>query len=277
LFGKANPSGRLAETFPIKLADTPAYLNYPGGYGEVRYGEGIFIGYRYYDAREVPVLFPFGHGLSYTTFVYSSPKVSTSTCRDIDGLTVSVDVTNTGVVAGKDTVQVYVHDREAELSRPPKELKGFAKVDLQPGETKTVTIPLDFRSFAYYHPAYKQWIAEDGEFEILIGASASDIRFSETVTVQSTQDLPCLLNRESTIREWINDPRGLQVCDPLIQLMMERMGKIFGADDKPLEAVTSEIMDMPLRSILHFQENELPMPADDLVDWMLSQVYERKN
>jgi beta-glucosidase len=276
LFGKANPSGKLAETFPLKLSDTPAYLNYPGGHGEVRYGEGIFIGYRYYDAREIPVLFPFGHGLSYTTFAYSNPRISAAACRDSDSLTVSVDVTNTGSLAGKETVQVYVHDREAELPRPPKELKGFAKVELEPGETKTVTIALNFRSFAYYHPAYQQWITEDGEFDILIGASAGDIRFSETVRLQSTLELPCLLDRESTIREWVSDPRGLKVCDPILQQILERMGEIFGAGEKPAEAVRKELMDMPLLSIAHFQEKDLPMPADELVDGMLAEVHGRK-
>ena len=149
------PPGKLAETFPIKLVDTPAHINFPGGNGEVRYGEGIFIGYRYYDAKEVPVQFPFGYGMSYTTFAYKNPKVSAATFKDVDGLTVSVDVTNTGKVAGKEVVQVYVHDHKSKLIRPPKELKGFAKVELQPGETKTVSLKLDFRAFAYYHPAYQ--------------------------------------------------------------------------------------------------------------------------
>ncbi len=279
LFGKINPSGRLAETFPLRLVNIPSYLNYPGGYGEVRYGEGIFIGYRYYDAREIPVLFPFGHGLSYTTFAYSSPRISASTLRDTDTLTVSVDITNTGRVAGKETVQVYVHDRQSGLQRPPKELKGFAKVELQPGETKTVTIPLNFRSFAYYHPAYKQWITEDGEFDVLIGASAGDIRFSETVTLQSTLELPCILNRESTVREWLDDAHGQQACGPVMQqirALMKRMGAIFGAGEKPDGAVSAEILDMPLLSVLHFQESELPQPADDLMDSMLAQVHGRK-
>ena len=135
LWGKVNPSGKLAETFPLKEADTPAFINFPGGHGEVRYGEGLFIGYRYYDAKDQPVLFPFGHGLSYTTFAYSNPRVSAATFKDVDGLTVSVDVTNAGSVAGQEIVQVYVHDRQAGLVRPPKELKGFAKVALEPGET----------------------------------------------------------------------------------------------------------------------------------------------
>ena len=120
LFGQANPCGKLAETFPLTLSDTPAYLNWPGGAGKVQYGEGLFIGYRYYDARELPVLFPFGHGLSYTTFAYSNARVSATTFRDVDGLTVMVDVTNTGHVAGKEIVQVYVHDRASGLVRPKR-------------------------------------------------------------------------------------------------------------------------------------------------------------
>ncbi|MBP7691622.1 MAG: glycoside hydrolase family 3 C-terminal domain-containing protein, partial [Anaerolineales bacterium] len=176
LYGKVNPSGKLAETFPLRLADTPAHINFPGENGEVPYGEGLFIGYRYYDAKAAPVQFPFGYGGSYTTFAYSAPRVSATTFQDRDGLTVSVAVTNTGPVAGQEIVQVYVHDQQARLARPPKELKGFAKVALQPGETKTVAIPLDFRAFAYYDPAYQQWVTEDGEFDLLIGASAADIR-----------------------------------------------------------------------------------------------------
>ena len=195
LFGKVNPCGKLAETFPLKLSDTPAHINWPGGAGEVRYGEGLFIGYRYYDAKEMPVLFPFGYGLSYTTFAYSNAKVSAETFKDVDGLTVTVDVTNTGNVAGKEIVQVYVHDQKSGLVRPQKELKGFAKVELQPGETKTVSIQLDFRAFAYYHPEYKQWITEDGEFDILIAASAADIRHTLTVTLESTLQ-PALHSRQ---------------------------------------------------------------------------------
>ena len=190
LFGRVNPSGKLAETYPLKLSDTPAYLNFPGENGEVRYGEGIFVGYRYYDAKDIPVLFPFGYGGSYTSFAYSSPRVSADEFNDVDGLVVSVDVTNTGKMAGKETVQVYVHDQKSGLQRPPKELKGFAKLELQPGETKTVSIPLDFRAFAFYHPLYAQWITEDGEFDILIAASSADIRFTKTVRLHSTLNCP---------------------------------------------------------------------------------------
>ena len=212
LFGKVNPSGKLAETFPFKAKNTPAYLNFPGENGIVRYGEGLFIGYRYYDAKEEDILFPFGYGLSYTTFAYANLSVSSKTFKDVDGLSISVDVTNTGDVTGKEIVQVYVHDHEAKLVRPYKELKGFAKVELAPGETKTVTIALDERAFAYYNPAYGQWITESGEFDILVGRSAADICLKETVHLESTQTLPCLLNRDSVVREWLEDPRSATIC-----------------------------------------------------------------
>ncbi len=283
LFGRVNPSGKLTETFPLKLADTPAHLNWPGDAGTVRYGEGLYIGYRYYDAKEMPVQFPFGYGLSYTTFEYSNPQVSAATFKDTDGVTVTVDVTNTGEVAGKEIVQVYVHDSESGLKRPFKELKGFAKVNLQPGETKTVTIDLDFRAFAYYHPEYKQWITEDGEFDILIAASASDIRYTLPVTLKSTLDLPCILDNESTVREWLADPRGKEILDPYyVQMKVEARKMFGGTDDEEGRYATEgtigmDIMemfnDMPLVSVLMFQRHALPDHPEDIVSDLLQKVH----
>ncbi|MFO7631265.1 MAG: glycoside hydrolase family 3 C-terminal domain-containing protein [Caldilinea sp.] len=276
LFGVVNPSGRLAESFPLRLEDTPAYINFPGENGQVRYGEGMFIGYRYYDARQATVLFPFGHGLSYTTFGYSKPDVSAATLRDVDGVTLTVNVTNTGEMAGKEVVQVYVHDRTSKLVRPVKELKGFAKVELQPGETKSVSFVLDFRAFAFWHPGHRQWVAEEGEFDILIGASAADIRQTVTVTLLSTLDLPSLLNVESTVREWLEDPRGRAVFEPLFQQMMAQMGAAFGGGEEDGAIgmdMTGFIMETPLRSILGFQEALLPAPAEAIVGDLLRQVH----
>jgi beta-glucosidase len=277
LFGHVNPCGKLAETFPLKLSDTPAHLNWPGGAGQVQYGEGLFIGYRYYDAKELPVLFPFGHGLSYTTFAYSNAQVSAKTFRDVDGLTVTVDVTNTGHMAGKEIVQVYVHDRASGLVRPEKELKGFAKVALQPGETKSVAIKLDFRAFAYYHPKYKQWITGDGDFDILIASSAADIRHTLAVTLESTLNLPCILDRESTIREWMADPRGKAAFGPFYAQMEEGIRKMFGGGDGEESSIGMDIMDMmgdmPLVSALMWQQSTLPMHPEDLVDGLLAQVH----
>jgi beta-glucosidase len=279
LFGKVNPSGKLAETFPRKLVDTPAQINFPGGNDTVRYGEGIFIGYRYYDAKETPVLFPFGYGMSYTTFEYSNPKVSAASFKDADELAVSVDITNTGKVTGKEVVQVYVHDHNSLLVRPPKELKGFSKVLLQPGETKTVTLVLDFRSFAYYHPGYKQWISEDGQFDILIGASSNDIRFNLTVTLQSTQRLPSLLYRDSTLRDWMEDPRGRSVFEPVYQQIVAKMqattnGKRGGDSKIDLEAMNF-FMGLPLRDFLLFHVSEQSSPPEELVKRLLVEVNQK--
>ena len=275
LFGRVNPCGKLAETFPLKLSDTPAHLNWPGGAGEVCYGEGLFIGYRYYDAKEQPVLFPFGHGLSYTTFAYSNASVSAKIFRDVDGLTVTVDVTNTGHMAGKEIVQVYVHDRASGLVRPEKELKGFAKVALQPGETQSVAVELDFRAFAYYHPGYKQWITEDGDFDILIASSAADIRHTLAVTLESTLNLPCILDRESTIREWMADPRGKAVFGPCYAQLEEQSRKMFGGDGGGGNSMDFMAMmgDMPLVSVLMWQQDALSMHPEDLVDGLLAQVH----
>ncbi len=280
LFGKINPCGKLAETFPIKLADTPAYINWPGGAGAVRYGEGMFIGYRYYDAKQVPVLFPFGYGLSYTTFAYSNPKGSKQTFKDMEGVTITVDVTNTGSVAGKEIVQVYVHDQKSKLVRPEKELKGFVKVELQPGETKSISIPLDFRAFAYYHPSYKQWITEDGDFDLLIAASAADIRQTLTVTLESTLSLPCILDKHSTIREWMDDPKGKIVFTSFFEDVMAKSRAAFGIGDEDPGNGSSMGMDMmdmigdmPLVSVLMFQQGALNKPAEEIVDGLLMQVH----
>lgn len=184
LFGEVNPSGKLPQTFPVRLEDNPAFINYPGENGRVRYGEGIFVGYRYYDKKRVEPLFPFGFGLSYTSFAYAnlrlSPVLEQSEGAEAithDGqLTVNVDVTNTGQRPGQEVVQLYVHDVTARLTRPPKELKGFAKIALAPGETKTVTLTLDRQALAYWDDAQQAWVAEAGEFEVLLGSSSHDIR-----------------------------------------------------------------------------------------------------
>ena len=281
LFGTVNPSGKLAETYPVKLADTPAYLNWPGGAGEVHYGEGLFIGYRYYDAKQMPVRFPFGYGLSYTSFEYSNAKVSSNTFKDVDGVTVTLDVTNTGEMAGKEIVQIYVHDQKSALVRPEKELKGFAKVDLQPGETKSVKIPLDFRAFAYYHPEYKSWITENGGFDLLVAASAADIRATLTVTLESTLDLPCILDHESTIREWMEDPRGQKVFAPFFADIQKQSREFFSGDEEERYGtegtIGMDIMDMmgdmPLGSVLRFRRDELPASPDSIVEELLKKVH----
>ncbi len=179
LFGDVNPSGKLPTTFPVRLEDTPAYINYPGENGKVLYGEGLFVGYRYYDKRDIAPLFPFGYGLSYTTFEYRNLEVT----PEGQGARVRLDVQNTGDRGGAEVIQVYVRDIASRSVRPDKELKGFAKVALTPGETKTVELRLDQDALGYYDPAKKRWVVEPGEFEVLVGASSRDIRLTARVNV----------------------------------------------------------------------------------------------
>lgn len=177
LFGDVTPSGKLPTTFPARLEDNPAFINYPGENGKVHYGEGLFVGYRYYDKKQIAPLFPFGHGLSYTTFAYDNLRLN-GAFGPGDEIKVSVDVTNTGQRAGQEVVQVYVRDEASRLVRPPQELKAFAKVALRPGETQTVTLTLTGQSLAYYDPSVGDWVTEPGAFTLLVGSSSRDIRLT---------------------------------------------------------------------------------------------------
>ena len=183
LFGEVNPSGKLPVTFPKRLEDTSAYPYFPGECSHHVYGEGIFVGYRYFDKKKIEPLFPFGYGISYTTFQYSAIRADRSQMKDTDTVTVSVDVTNTGCVKGKEIVQIYVSDEKSRLKRPEKELKAFGKVELEPGETKTLTFTLGYRDFAYYDPEASDWVVEEGIFHIHAAANAGDIRQSIPVEV----------------------------------------------------------------------------------------------
>jgi beta-glucosidase len=209
LFGVANPSGRLAETLPLRLEDTPSYLNFPGESGHVRYGEGLFVGYRAYDARRQQVSHPFGHGLSYTTFDYSDLAVNITGSVEAGDLTVSVScrVTNTGSRGGKEVVQLYVGDVAATVARPVRELKSFAKPYLAPGETKPVSFDLGARDFSYWSVRTHGWVLEAGEFEIAVGASSRDLRLATTIEIPA----PAVsepLSDASTLEEWLADPVG---------------------------------------------------------------------
>ena len=191
LFGDVNPSGKLPTTFPVRLEDNPAFINYPGENGKVYYGEGLFVGYRYYDKKQIAPLFPFGHGLSYTQFDYANLRLNGESFEPGDEIVVQVDVTNTGERAGQEVVQLYVRDEESSLTRPWQELKAFTKVHLEPGETKTVTLTLTSQSLAYYHPAIKNWLTEPGAFALAVGSSSRDIRQTAKLAwVDDTIEIP---------------------------------------------------------------------------------------
>lgn len=223
LFGDANPCGKLAETFPKKLSDNPSYLTFPGEGDRTVYSEGIFVGYRYYDKKEMDVLFPFGHGLSYTQFEYSNLKLSADRITDNDTLKVTVDVKNIGKVSGKEIVQLYVSDRESRVIRPLKELKGFEKLSLEPGEKKTAEFILDKRSFAYYNTEISDWHVESGEFDIMVGKSSRDIVLSDTVYVESTVKLPVHYTMNTTFGDMLEDEDARVYTDRYIEIYREQM------------------------------------------------------
>jgi beta-glucosidase len=172
LFGDAEPGGRLPTTIPVRLEHNPSYGNFPGELGEVRYGEGLLMGYRWYEARHLPTRFPFGHGLSYSTFELGTPRVT----ADTDAVTVTVPVTNTGARRGVEVVQCYVAPpRPTAVLRPPHELKAYAKVALDSGEQRTVVLTLDERAFAYWDPERPGWRVDPGTYELHVGRSSADV------------------------------------------------------------------------------------------------------
>jgi beta-glucosidase len=209
LVGTANPSGRLAETLPLRLEDTPSYLNFPGDAGHVRYGEGIFVGYRGYDTLDRQVSYPFGHGLSYTSFDYAD-LTTTITGRPQDGdlvVKLACHITNTGQRRGKEVVQLYVGDPQASVARPPRELKAFAKADLDPGQTTVVEFALTARDLSWWSTRLHDWVLEGGEFELTVGASSRDLRLTTTIDIPAPP-LPVTLDAMATLQEWLADPTG---------------------------------------------------------------------
>ena len=251
LTGRINPSGKLAESFPLKLEDNPSFLNFPGKRYEVSYSEGVFIGYRYYDKKKMDVLFPFGYGLSYTTFEYSNLKINGVNCDDV---TVSVDITNTGKTAGKEIVELYVKNYIGIENRPEKELKEFAKIFLQPGETGTVTFTLNYRSFAYYNETAKDWFVESGLYHILIGASSRDIRLAAPLQVNGTKRLPFKAWDPTTFQDvdlFAKRPEiQSEILEKLARFNLENSGKTDYEDE--LQQLKCYFGWTPLHSIISF-------------------------
>ncbi|HOO27351.1 MAG TPA: glycoside hydrolase family 3 C-terminal domain-containing protein [Lachnospiraceae bacterium] len=260
LYGIVNPSGKLAETFPIKLEDNPSFLYYGGEKDVTQYKEGIFVGYRYYDKKKMDVLFPFGHGLSYTTFAYGNMKTDRQVLKDTETLTVSLDVTNTGKVAGKEAVQIYVEALDSEAIRPVRELREFAKVELKPGETKTVSFVLGKRAFSYYNVQIKDWYAEPGIYEIHAGTSSRELLASAKIEVQSAVKLPVTYHLNSIIGDIQADPDVAEIIRPLIDkfnAVSPISASAEGTSEAAEAAISSQMEEamfryMPVRQILSF-------------------------
>ena len=266
LFGEVSPSGCLPETFPKKLSDNPSYLFYGGEKNETDYREGIFVGYRYYDRKEMDVLFPFGHGLSYTNFEYTDLWLSSGEITDEQTLTATVTVRNTGDRTGKTVIQLYVSDVESTPLRPVRELKGFEKVELNPGQTKQITFTLDKRSFAYWNQEIQDWHVESGTFRIEIGQSSRDIRLTESVVVNSTVELPRKYSMDSIVMDIMDDPAAVEVLQPLMSAIKDTLMPSEEGSEAAKEAITDEmsmamLKYMPLRGILSFGGGNLELPG----------------
>ena len=253
LNGTVNPSGKLTDTWPVNFDDNPSsagFANEDGNNAQELYNDDIFVGYRYYDTSKVRVQYPFGFGLSYTEFTYSDLII------EEDGIKVSV--TNTGDRDGAEVVQMYVGLPNAIVFRPEKELKGFEKVQLAPGETKTVTMKLDKRSFAWYNTQLQDWYAASGKYEILIGASSRDIRLSETIELSSSQVIPMHIHMNTTLGELFNNPDTKEAAKELTSRYLAAMnGGSDTASQSAAEAITEEMVaamtdSMPLRSLCSF-------------------------
>jgi beta-glucosidase len=267
LFGDVNPSGKLAETFPEQLSDNPSYLFFPGEGDKVEYREGLFVGYRYYDKKKLRPLFPFGYGLSYTTFEYSDLAVNKKQLTDQETLTVTMKVRNTGSVKGKEVIQLYVRDVQGSVIRPDKELKGFDKVELAPGEQKTVTFTLDKRSFAYYDTDIHDWVVESGEFDILLGKSSQHIMLKESVTVESTFVRPISFHRNSTMLDLKRTEKGVAYVNQVISMLP--FASSIGEEHKAM--LHAFLEDMPLRGLLSFSGGKF---TEEMLEQVLAQLNE---
>ncbi|WBW95648.1 beta-glucosidase family protein [Oceanirhabdus sp. W0125-5] len=265
LFGKANPCGKLTETYPLKLEHNPSYLNFPGVDGKVKYEEGIFIGYRYYDKRKIDVMYPFGHGLSYTEFEYSNLNVSKNELEDTEELIIEAEIKNVGSVEGAEIIQLYVRDKESRLIRPEKELKGFEKVFLKQGESKKVIFKLRKRDFSYFDPSKNYWIMETGEFDILLGSSLSDIRLEETINVISTDKIEINLTGDSPVSEWLMEEKSREIFFEFLDKVRDRV-------ENSLQSENAEmVLGMPLKKVMYF-DTELASNSEEIIKNMIKKV-----
>lgn len=268
LFGEVNPSGRLSETFPNRLEDTPCYLTYGKGKDHAEYREGVFVGYRYYTTRGMEVQYPFGYGLSYTTFGYSNMTTDKTELTDAETLSVSVDVKNTGDCPGKEVVQLYVAPVNSEVPRPARELKGFEKVSLEPGEKKTVAFTMDDRAFAIWNADLHCWDVPDGTYMIQICRNAQEVILEKEVQVKNTKRPRQKYTANTCMGELMSDPKAQQILGQMMagDEQAKEMADSAVGDVINQEMLAAMMQDMPLRQLVSF----VPGMTWDSVNGLLS-------
>jgi beta-glucosidase len=273
LLGKVNPSGKLAISFPEKEEDSSSFFDFPGKNRSLNFGESIFVGYRWHEKRKIKPLFSFGHGLSYTSFEYSNLKLSSKNISEKDQLTVSCDVKNTGEFAGKEIVQLYVEDVESRLIRPVKELKGFTKLSLDPGETKTAKFTLNKRDFSYWNDAFGGWTVESGEFIIHVGSSSDSILLTESVSLKTLEAVDHHFDMRTTLREWVSFPETNAVVYPIVKDYFEAMPDLYEGDLIDFKIKNDFFLDMPMMKYEVISGNKI---SRDVVRKMLEDIKDVK-
>jgi beta-glucosidase len=279
--GKVNPSGKLAETFPVKIEDNPTHIAWAGEEGKTYYNEGPFVGYRYYDEKKIKPLFPFGYGLSYSQFEFSDINIDKTQFSESDQVILSVWVKNNSKFAGQEVVQLYVHDEKSSVMRPKKELKHFTKVFLKPGEKKQVSFTLSNRDFAFFSAKYNQWMSESGDFSIMVGNSSQNLPLQQTVTLTVMKPPKKHFSRYSLVKELKAHPVGKRIIGKMIQ----SLNATFPSKDAPEELTETEkvnamkiallreslINDLPINKLVPFSKGRLSMAELDKIIALLNQ------
>lgn len=284
ILGNVNPSGKLAETFPASLSDTPTYLTWPGEGGETHYGEGVFVGYRYYDKKNIEPLFPFGYGLSYTTYEYSDLQLDKNEINENESVQLTCKVKNTGEYDGKEIVQLYVRDVKSDVVRPVKELKGFEKIVLKKGEEKSVEFTLKPADFQYYSTTYNCWKTDSGQFEILIGSSSRDTRLAQRIQLSVNKKYYTHYDLNSTLEDLQKHRFGKRFVGGIIKQAMAT----FSAEGLTLEQKESSekqknmmhrmLLEMPVNKLIQFSGGKIPERAiKRIIDKINKDISTKKN
>ncbi|MEM6723612.1 MAG: glycoside hydrolase family 3 C-terminal domain-containing protein [Bacteroidota bacterium] len=252
LLGLVNPSGKLSETFPLRLEDTPAYLSFPGADRQVDYTEGIFNGYRFYDGRKMAVLFPFGHGLSYTQFAYEALELEKETISNTENVRLRVKLKNIGDRAGAEVVQLYVQPNQSRLARPIQELKQFGKLYLEAGESAWLELNLTPRDFAYYDPAQADWLVETGSYELLIGTSSRSIQLRQTLQIWSDQENLPIIDRYTQLGDIRKLPHAKAISDEFLRILNVDPDDLDGSD----AGMVGIALSIPISKLVNFTQGK---------------------